>query len=63
MTEYKVITQRVTGVLWPDVRKAAKALSAEVNTAISSGWEPQGEIASIKAGSSQFLLQALTKRR
>jgi hypothetical protein len=62
MAEYKVIAKEVTSVVWRDVDKAAQALSAEVNLLISSGWEPQGGIASIEAGSSVYLLQALLKR-
>ena len=62
MAEYKAMVKEVTSVVWRDVEKAAQQLSAEVNQMISDGWEPQGGIASIEAGSSVYLLQALVKR-
>jgi len=63
MSEYKVITKEVTSVLWRDVNKAAQDLASEVNAELASGWEPQGGIASIEAGTSVYLIQALAKRR
>jgi hypothetical protein len=62
MAEYKVMAKEVTSIVWRDVNKASQELSAEVNQMISGGWEPQGGIASIEAGSSVYLLQALLKR-
>lgn len=62
MAEYKVMAKEVTSIVWRDVDKASQELSAEVNHMISGGWEPQGGIASIEAGSSVYLLQALVKR-
>ena len=62
MAEYKVMAKEVTSIVWRDVHKASQELSAEVNQMISGGWEPQGGIASIEAGSSVYLLQALLKR-
>ena len=62
MAEYKVMAKEVTSIVWRDVDKASQELSAEVNQMISGGWEPQGGIASIEAGSSVYLLQALLKR-
>jgi hypothetical protein len=63
MTEYKVIVKEVTSVVWRDVNKAADGLTEEVASHIASGWEPQGGVASVEAGSTVYLLQALIKRR
>jgi hypothetical protein len=63
MSEYKVIAKEVTSVVWRDVHKAAQELAAEVNVLLPSGWEPQGGIASIEAGTGVYLIQALLKRR
>ena len=62
MAEYKVMVKEVTSVVWRDVQKAGQELSADVNQMISEGWDPQGGIASIEAGTSCYLLQALIKR-
>ena len=62
MSEYKVITKEVTSVVWRDVQKAAQELTKEVNAELSTNWEPQGGIASIEAGTSVHLIQALSKR-
>ena len=50
MSQYKVIAKEVTSVVWRDVQKAAQELAIEVNAELSAGWEPQGGIASIEAG-------------
>ena len=63
MSEYKVIAKEVTSVVWRDVQKAAQELALEVNTELAAGWEPQGGIASIEAGTGVYLIQALLKRR
>jgi hypothetical protein len=63
MAEYKVIAKEVTSVVWRDLNKAALDLASEVNAELASGWEPQGGIASIEAGTGVYLIQALTKRR
>ena len=63
MSEYKVITKEVTSVVWRDVNKAAQDLASEVNTELQAGWEPQGGIASLEAGTGVYLIQALAKRR
>jgi len=63
MFEYKVIAKEVTSVIWRDVHKAAQELTAEVNADLASGWEPQGGIASIQAGTGVYLIQALARRR
>ncbi len=63
MSEYKVIAKEVTSVVWRDVNKAAQDLAAEVNAELSSGWEPQGGVASIQAGTGVYLIQALARRR
>jgi hypothetical protein len=63
MSEYKVIAKEVTSVVWRDLNKAAQDLASEVNAELASGWEPQGGIASIEAGTGVYLIQALTKRR
>ena len=62
MSEYKVIAKEVTSVVWRDLQKAAQELAREVSSDLSSGWEPQGGIASINAGTSVHLIQALAKR-
>jgi hypothetical protein len=62
MSEYKVIAKEVTSVVWRDVQKAAE-LAIEVNAELSAGWEPQGGIASIEAGTGVYLIQALFKDR
>jgi len=62
MAEYKVLAKEVTSVVWRDVQKAAVDLSAEATHLMSSGWEPQGGIASVEAGAGVYLLQALVKR-
>ena len=62
MSEYKVIVKEVTSVVWRDVSKAAHELGGDVSTGLSSGWEPQGGVASIQAGTSVYLIQALIKR-
>jgi hypothetical protein len=63
MTEYKLIAKEVTSVVWRDVQKAALELATEMNAELSAGWEPQGGIASIEAGTGVYLIQALFKRR
>lgn len=63
MSEYKVLAKEVPSVLWRDVQKAAKELAREVNDELSSGWQPQGGIASVQAGTGVYLLQALAKHR
>jgi hypothetical protein len=62
MPEYKVMAKDVSSVVWRDVQKAAQELGAEVTAQSSSGWEPQGGIASVQAGTGVYLLQALVKR-
>ncbi len=61
MSEIKIIVKEVTSVVWRDVNKAAQELVGEVNAELSSGWEPQGGVASIEAGTGVYLIQALTK--
>lgn len=63
MSEYKVIAKEVTSVFWRDVDKASQELAADVNAELGAGWEPQGGIASIQAGSTVYLIQALARRR
>jgi hypothetical protein len=63
MSEYKVIAKEVTSVVWRDVHKAAMELAADVNADLTAGWEPQGGIASIEAGTTVYLIQALVRRR
>ena len=62
MSEYKVIAKEVTSVVWRDVQKAAQELGAEVSAELAAGWEPQGGIASVEAGTGVYLLQALSRR-
>jgi hypothetical protein len=63
MSDYKVIAKEVTSVVWRDVDKAAQELASDVNAELSSGWEPQGGIASVQAGTGVYLIQALLRRR
>ena len=63
MSEYQVISKEVTSVVWRDVQKAAQELTSDVNAQLSSGWEPQGGVASIQAGTGVYLIQALIRRR
>jgi hypothetical protein len=62
MAQYKVIAKEVTSVIWRDVEKAAQELAAAVNAELAAGWEPQGGIASIQAGTGVYLIQALSRR-
>jgi hypothetical protein len=63
MPEYKVISKEVSSIVWRDVSKAANELAADVNAELANGWEPQGGIASIQAGTGVYLIQAISKRR
>jgi hypothetical protein len=63
MSEYKVVAKEVTSVIWRDVQKAAQDLTNDVNADLSSGWEPQGGIASIQAGTGVYLFLALKRGR
>ena len=63
MSEYKVIAKEVTSVVWRDVSKAVQELSQEVTAALAEGWEPQGGVASVEAGTSVYLIQALARRK
>jgi len=63
MSEYKIVAKEVTSIVWRDVQKAAQDLSKDVTAEFSSGWEPQGGVASIQAGTSVYLIQALSRRR
>ena len=61
VSEYKVIAKEVTSVIWRDVEKAAQELGQQVTAELSAGWEPQGGIASIQAGTGVYLIQALVR--
>lgn len=63
MSDYTVIVKEVTSIVWRDVNKAAEELAEDVKAALASGWEPQGGISSIQAGTGVYLLQAMAKRR
>ena len=63
MSDYKVIVKEVTSVVWRDVDKAAQELATEVNAELSTGWAPQGGVASIQAGTGVYLIQALSRHR
>jgi hypothetical protein len=63
MSEYKILAKEVTSIVWRDVQKAAQELASEVTAELSAGWEPQGGVASIQAGTSVHLIQALARRR
>jgi hypothetical protein len=62
MSEYKLVVAEVTSMIRRDVDKAADALREEVNRELASGWEPQGGIASVQAGTGVHLIQALVRR-
>jgi hypothetical protein len=61
MSEYKVIVKSVSTLVWRDVQKAAEELAEDVNAEVTSGWQLQGGIASVQAGASVYLLQALAR--
>ena len=63
MSEYKVIVKEVKSVIWRDVERAALELSQEVSAELTAGWEPQGGVASIEAGTGVYLIQAIARRR
>jgi hypothetical protein len=63
MVEYKVVVKEVTSVIWRDVNKAAQELARDVNVEMAAGWEPQGGVASIEAGTGVNLIQALIRRK
>jgi hypothetical protein len=60
MSQYKIFVKEVPSFVSRDVQKAASEL-AEVNTALSAGWKPQGGVASIQAGTNVCLIQAMVK--
>ncbi len=62
MAEYKVMVKEVTTVFSRDIDKAVRELTDEVNAELRAGWEPQGGIASIEAGTGVFFIQAMSKR-
>ena len=62
MSQYKVIAKEVTSIVWRDLQKAAAELATDVSADLAAGWEPQGGIASIEAGTGVYLIQALIKR-
>jgi hypothetical protein len=63
MPEYKVVSKEVTSIVWRDVDKAAQELSRDVTAELANGWQPQGGIASIQAGTTAYLIQALSRSR
>ena len=63
MSDYKVIVKEVTSVVWRDVDKAAQDLATDVNAELSTGWQPQGGVASIQAGTGVYLIQAMARHR
>lgn len=62
MAEYKIIAREITTVVWRDVHKATRELEELVNGQLAAGWEPQGGIASVQAGTGVYLIQALSRR-
>ena len=46
----------------PLISTGSEELGAEVTRMGSDGWDPQGGIASIEAGTTVYLLQAIVKR-
>lgn len=61
MSEYKVITRKVTTALLRDLPKAAVDLARDVNVEVAAGWRPQGGVSSVQAGVTVYLLQALVR--
>lgn len=61
--EYKVIVKKVGMGLTRRVDQAAEELAKEVNEYIGRGWEPTGGVAMGVAGTTPYLLQAVSRRR
>lgn len=61
MKEYKVVFQDITSIISRDLPKAVDELQLQVNALIREGWMPQGGLATVQAGASIYLLQAMVK--
>jgi hypothetical protein len=61
MKEYQVVFQEITSIINRDLPKAAGELKAQVNLLIDDGWTAQGGLATVHAGGSIYLLQAMIR--
>jgi hypothetical protein len=61
VSKYKVVVKEVTSVVWRDVHAAAEELTGMVDAELAAGWQAQGGIASIQAGTGVYLVQALVR--
>ena len=61
MSEYKVLFQDITSIVNRDLPKAVDGLESQVNSLIDAGWRVQGGLATVQAGGSIYLLQAMTR--
>jgi hypothetical protein len=61
--EYKVVRQKVSGLLAVTIAKQTEEFTRRVNEELRSGWEPVGGVASGSVGTTTHLFQALIKRR
>lgn len=61
MSEYKVVTQDTGSIMSRNVVQAAIDLADQVQQLQRDGWTPLGGVASIEAGTSIYLLQAMVR--
>jgi hypothetical protein len=60
--EYRIVIGEVKNLFIRDVEKAAADLTEEMNRLMKEGWEPQGGISNILAGTGVYMIQAAVKR-
>ena len=61
MKEYKVVYQDITSMINRDLPKAVDGLQTQINALIGEGWVAQGGLATVQAGGSIYLLQAMVR--
>jgi hypothetical protein len=61
--EYTVVSQKINAMLASNVAKRNEEFARVVNEHLRSGWEPIGGVAIGSNGTSNYLYQALIKRR
>ena len=61
MNEYKIVFQDITSMLTRDLPSAVDGLQTQVNQLIVAGWRIQGGLATVQAGGSIYLMQALVR--
>jgi hypothetical protein len=61
MTDYRVVSQNISSIIFRDVDKAATELADEVRQLMAAGWQPQGGLATVQAGGGIYLLQAMVR--